>query len=196
MGFREGSGLGKDGSGRAEPVSIGIGNGRLGLGVMEEKRRELEEAFQNQKRAETSLRESFLDSKKRTFETSKVLRDLEKAQKACEELDVASGILQSDLWTDRTTQEGQGPSQDVAEVLSALFLLFCPQYTSLLEETISAVRDCVWQRSFRDAGGATYVKTDATAEPAPQLPLLQDASSITSRFRRFLRTQIPKQSIT
>ncbi len=124
MGFREGSGLGKDGSGRAEPIAIGIGNGRLGLGVMEEKRRELEEAFQNQKRTETSLRESFLDSKKRTFETSKVLRDLEKAQKACEELDVASGILQSDLWTERGTQEGQGPTQDVAEALSAHFFLF------------------------------------------------------------------------
>jgi hypothetical protein len=121
MGFREGSGLGKDGSGRAEPIAIGIGNGRLGLGVMEEKRRELEEAFQNQKRTETSLRESFLDSKKRTFETSKVLRDLEKAQKACEELDVANGILQSDLWTERGTQEG--PAQDLAEALLTHFFL-------------------------------------------------------------------------
>jgi hypothetical protein len=80
---------------------------------MEEKRRELEEAFQNQKRTEISLKESFLDNKKRTFETSKLLRDLEKAQKACEELDVANGILQSELWA------APEPTQDAAEALPA-----------------------------------------------------------------------------
>ena len=116
MGFREGSGLGKDGLGISEPISIGLGNGRLGLGVMEEKRRAAQDALQMQKQQERSLRESFLDNRKKTFEVTKVLRDLEKAQKACEELDVACGIESSEFWARTTDDEEPQKPDNVIEV--------------------------------------------------------------------------------
>ena len=123
MGFQEGSGLGKDGSGRSEPISIGIGNGRVGLGVLEEKRRAALEASALQKQQESGLRETFLDLRKRGFEVTKVTRELEKAQKACEELDVAAGILESELWASRDAEDGVPKSDSVIEVCS--FLIYC-----------------------------------------------------------------------
>ena len=117
MGFREGVGLGKGGSGISEPIALNVSCGRAGLGVIEEKRREKAEMHDARKVHETSLRESFLDNQKRSFETNQLTRDLRKAQKACEQLDLACGITQSDLWTSQddlaSSNEGRDQRQEV-----------------------------------------------------------------------------------
>jgi hypothetical protein len=92
----------------------------MGLGIMEEKRRAAQEALKMQKQQENCLRESFFDAKKRNFEVTKILKDLEKAQKACEELDVACGIENSELWAPRLTEEGESQKQGAAVIEASM----------------------------------------------------------------------------
>jgi hypothetical protein len=93
MGFR-GAGLGKDGTGRTEPLPIAIAKGRAGLGVQERKRREAQVALSAQQGRESS----FLDAQRRAFEVSRLQRELAQALSACRELDAASGAPRSAWW--------------------------------------------------------------------------------------------------
>ena len=110
MGFQSGNGLGKNRMGRSEPIPLGIKHGRLGLGLMEETQRALLEAqVQN-----SGLKASFLNAKKRAFEVSKITQDMERAQKVCKELDIASGVKKSDSW-DKNTLPSTQSVQNTAE---------------------------------------------------------------------------------
>ncbi len=101
MGFRKGNCLGKEGTGRAEPVPIGIHVGRKGLGLTG-KRGGLQSLQclddEHTKQSAPLRAENFLDSKKNAFEVSRMQRELDTARRACKSLDLECGIRQADAW--------------------------------------------------------------------------------------------------
>ena len=108
MGFRNGDRLGKDGSGRTEPIAIGINNGRKGIGL-KDKRDENSLEISN---TSTRSPRSFLDAKKQAYEFSTVQRELDAVRRTCRLLDAESGVKHSDLW--KIQDEPREKAEDVA----------------------------------------------------------------------------------
>ena len=111
MGFRQGSCLGKDGTGRAEPVPIEMNAGRKGLGTG--KRAGLQSLSDDQSKQSAPVRAAdFLDSKKHAFEASRMQRELDTARRVCKSLDQECGIRQADAWM--TPDELEQSTDDAA----------------------------------------------------------------------------------
>lgn len=106
MGFKKGMGLGKDESGRKEPVPIQFrGVSRNGLGKEEQdkerKRKRVEKLMEIGKRRreqEEQLRGDFKSRMREKSNLRVVMSDLVKSRKACEQLDSAKGYEQVDHW--------------------------------------------------------------------------------------------------
>lgn len=99
MGFKEGSGIGKEQTGAANPISIHVRSGaRAGLGKEEEVHRLAEEQYQRQVAETNELRSTFLARQRSNFENKQVLRDVIKGRKACEALDRPLGLHNPHLW--------------------------------------------------------------------------------------------------
>ncbi|RUS72553.1 hypothetical protein EGW08_019690 [Elysia chlorotica] len=101
MGYKPGMGIGKEGTGRIEPVSIELKSGRSGLGRESEMKRKTTEMNQmraelmaKRRKAEEKLRDSFVGRNVERFAEKNVERDLRTAQKACLQLDQEKGILE------------------------------------------------------------------------------------------------------
>lgn len=105
MGFKPGTALGKEGQGRAEPVSINVKNNREGLGMESERKQRQEEMsqmrakmmhkrqkvyHQQQSGFQQRMSEKFTE---REFET-----DLAKSQRVCDELDGKANIEEPKEW--------------------------------------------------------------------------------------------------
>lgn len=105
MGYTAGAGLGKGGSGRAEPVGVELRVGRGGFGLETAKRKRSESmiavtnaARARRVRATADLQLDFQQRKRHEYREKQALRDLPAAQLACETLDVEQGLSLSDLW--------------------------------------------------------------------------------------------------
>lgn len=99
MGFKEGSGIGKDEKGVATPVAIHVRAGaRAGLGKEEEVHRLAEEQYLRQVEEANELRSTFLARQRSNFENKQVLWDVIKGRKACEALDRPLGLHNPRLW--------------------------------------------------------------------------------------------------
>jgi hypothetical protein len=99
MGFKEGSGIGKDEKGVANPIAIHVRAGaRAGLGKEEEVHRLAEEQYQRQVAEANELRSTFLARQRSNFENKQVLRDVIRGRKACEALDRPLGLHNPRLW--------------------------------------------------------------------------------------------------
>ncbi|CAH3122400.1 unnamed protein product [Porites lobata] len=94
MGFKHGMGLGKDGTGRAEPIPLSIKADRGGLGhdMLLKRQREVKEVLKHEAakkrmKIEENQRDSFRQHMSGKFAERQTASDLYKSQKACEQLD-------------------------------------------------------------------------------------------------------------
>ncbi|XP_056616921.1 G patch domain-containing protein 11 isoform X2 [Triplophysa dalaica] len=106
MGYKAGQGLGKKGAGRVEPVPMNIKTDRGGIGMEELKKRKAEEELQNYRKkvqmkqqGEKKSLEDFRVRKRTEREERQTLIDLNKSQRACEQLDTQKGVtVPRDSW--------------------------------------------------------------------------------------------------
>ncbi|XP_054834539.1 G patch domain-containing protein 11 isoform X1 [Eublepharis macularius] len=106
MGYKSGQPLGKSGEGIIEPIPLNMNKGRSGLGHEEVKKRKVEENLENykrklhmQKQVEKQATNLFKMRMKTKQEELQVKRDLEKSQKACQQLDMQKGFeLPREAW--------------------------------------------------------------------------------------------------
>lgn len=105
MGFKHGMGLGKDGSGRAEPIPLAIKADRGGLGreMLLKRQREIketlkEESAKKRKKVEQNQRDNFRRHMSGKFAERQTASDLYKSQKACEQLDRSKDLPCIEKW--------------------------------------------------------------------------------------------------
>ncbi|XP_063957942.1 G patch domain-containing protein 11-like [Lytechinus pictus] len=125
MGYKQGSGLGKTGSGRAEPVGIEIKTGRGGLGQESELKRKQEEMAKMRevmvhKRAKMEVyhKGNFLQKMSERFSEKEVEKDLNSSQKACAHLDQAQGYSEPEViwyWPKRMPPEEEVENEEEVE---------------------------------------------------------------------------------
>ncbi|MCJ8730851.1 hypothetical protein PDJAM_G00189180 [Pangasius djambal] len=145
MGYTAGQGLGKEGTGRVEPLPLNIKTDRGGIGMEELKKRKAEENLKNDKKRlqvkqymEKKSLEDFRERKRTEREKHETEGDLRKSQWACEQLDRQKGIIvPRDNWYwpevvknqeaehDEPNTEG---SKDNKELTSLLKLQFITSY--------------------------------------------------------------------
>lgn len=90
MGYTPGSALGKEGSGRAEPVGIEIRRTRVGIGLedpFKEKRKREEFEAERNRRKEEALMEEFGSRQKSQWRSRRVVVNYEKAKAALDQLE-------------------------------------------------------------------------------------------------------------
>ena len=90
MGYTPGSALGKEGSGRAEPVGLEIRRSRAGIGredPRKEKIRREEEEVEMKRRNEKALMEDFGSRQKSQWRNRRVVVNFEKAKAALDQLE-------------------------------------------------------------------------------------------------------------
>ncbi|XP_071833713.1 G patch domain-containing protein 11-like isoform X2 [Apostichopus japonicus] len=99
MGYKKGMGLGKQGTGRAEPVPIEVKADRGGLGRVAEMKRKQQirerlevEAMRKRQKLMGQLKGDFRQRMKSKFEDKLVWKDLHNSQKTCHYLDGVEGI--------------------------------------------------------------------------------------------------------
>ncbi|KAM6467590.1 G patch domain-containing protein 11 [Liasis olivaceus] len=126
MGYRSGQPLGKSGKGIVEPIPLNITTGRSGLGHEEVKKRKAEEKLENyrkkmnmKKQAEKQTTDLFKMRLKTKQEQLQVKRDLEKSQKACQQLDTQKGLeFPKVVWywlTPKTEEEDENEVEEEKE---------------------------------------------------------------------------------
>uniref|UniRef100_A0A8C6V4A2 G patch domain-containing protein 11 n=1 Tax=Naja naja TaxID=35670 RepID=A0A8C6V4A2_NAJNA len=106
MGYKSGQPLGKSGKGIVEPIPLNITTGRSGLGHEELQKRKAEEKLENyrkkmhvKKQVEKQTTDLFKMRLKTKQEQLQVKRDLEKSQKACQQLDTQKGLeVPKEVW--------------------------------------------------------------------------------------------------
>ncbi|KAB5581979.1 hypothetical protein PHYPO_G00181890 [Pangasianodon hypophthalmus] len=145
MGYTVGQGLGKEGTGRVEPLPLNIKTDRGGIGMEQLKKRKAEENFKNYRKRlqvkqcmEKKSLEDFRERKRTEREKHETEGDLRKSQWACEQLDRQKGIIvPRDSWYwpeevknqeaehDESNTEG---SKDNKELTSLLKLQFITSY--------------------------------------------------------------------
>ncbi|KAL9954758.1 hypothetical protein ACROYT_G042333 [Oculina patagonica] len=105
MGFKHGMGLGKDGTGRAEPIPLAVKADRGGLGrdMLLKRQREVKEALKHETakkrvKIEQNQRENFRRHMSGKFAERQTSSDLYKSQKACEQLDKSKDLPCVENW--------------------------------------------------------------------------------------------------
>jgi len=103
MGYKSGTGLGKSGEGRVEPIPISIKTGRTGLGkeAAAKEKQEMQQklfAIRNEQQEKIShlQRNDFRNRMRDKFAEKKIQIDLYKCQKVCHQLDSDNGISEPD----------------------------------------------------------------------------------------------------
>ncbi|EDO40224.1 predicted protein [Nematostella vectensis] len=121
MGYKKGAGLGKEGTGRADPIPIAIKTDRGGLGRetqikrQQQKKQTLrEETAKKRTKLEQHQREHFRQQISNKFAEKKIKSDLYKSQKACEQLDKAKGQLckLEWFWPQETSEEEEEENEE------------------------------------------------------------------------------------
>ncbi|XP_031560976.1 G patch domain-containing protein 11-like isoform X2 [Actinia tenebrosa] len=105
MGYKKGTGLGKEGTGRAEPIPISLKSDRGGLGrdVHVKRQQEIrEKLFEEREKKRSKLQEikqeDFRKHMSNKFVDKTIQSDLYKSQKACEQLDTAKELTCKEAW--------------------------------------------------------------------------------------------------
>jgi len=105
MGFKHGMGLGKDGTGRAEPIPLAVKADRGGLGrdMLLKRQRDMKEVLKHETarkrvKIEQNQRDSFRRHMSGKFAERQTSSDLYKSQKACEQLDKSKDLPCVEKW--------------------------------------------------------------------------------------------------
>ncbi|KAJ8638098.1 hypothetical protein MRB53_012365 [Persea americana] len=149
MGYTPGSALGKDGSGRAEPVGIKIRRSRAGLGresPEKEKARREEARDERKRRKVEDLMADFGSRQRLQWRIRRIAVDYDKAKKALAQLENEEIFLEPDKEGDgegeEEEEEEEITEEDLLDILMKLrnehcYCLYCGyQYESL--ETLSS----------------------------------------------------------
>lgn len=112
MGYKAGSGLGKEGKGITEPVGLNLKLGRGGLGQEEEKKRKQEartqaSVIEHRTRVEeqASMQSDFQQQQSAAFALRNLLKQIKNARLAIESLDVRRGLERHRFWTPEPGKE-------------------------------------------------------------------------------------------
>lgn len=101
LGFKPGSGLGKSGSGRTEPVPVKLKNDRQGLGRTEALKEiaQMKANFKKEVRNKLMNVENYRSHLAEKAAEKRAIIDLGKSQRVCKQLDTDSGILEpEEVW--------------------------------------------------------------------------------------------------
>ncbi|CAK0782678.1 hypothetical protein CVIRNUC_005873 [Coccomyxa viridis] len=105
MGYKAGEGIGKEGKGRAAPITVDLKASRTGLGVDEDRKRKQEsykqlQELKNSKRqkGQEILKDSYLTHQAASFADRQAEQHLKEAQKVCETLDRRRGMTENHMW--------------------------------------------------------------------------------------------------
>ncbi|KAF8797294.1 G patch domain-containing protein 11-like [Argiope bruennichi] len=134
MGYKPGMKLGPEkrsdsGSGLIEPIKIEVKTNRKGLGREDEIRRRIEEREERRQKLKVyheqetkAMTEEFRERMKSKIDDRRLMKDLRKCQKTCEQLDVENGItepMRSWFWysssLERENDDDNGEEQDCEE---------------------------------------------------------------------------------
>ncbi|XP_070576474.1 G patch domain-containing protein 11-like [Ptychodera flava] len=159
MGYKKGMGLGKEESGRSEPVPLEIKTGRGGLGRETAVKRQQavserlqQELMRKRMKREELDRGDFLQRMSEKFADRETEKDLHKSRKACEQLDRAKDVEQPDVawfWpiyktpkSDESEEEGEDAEEEEEEPGSDLTV------SEKLQELTTYLRKthyyCIW----------------------------------------------------
>ncbi|KAH9737487.1 G-patch domain-containing protein [Citrus sinensis] len=143
MGYTPGSSLGKDGSGRSEPVGIEIRRSRVGIGhedPYKEKRKREEIAAERKKQKENALMEEFGSRQKSLWRSRRVIINFNKAKAALDQLENKEAVPEKKEDDEEGEQEEEEEEEiteeDLLDILLKLrdefhYCLFCGvQYES------------------------------------------------------------------
>ncbi|XP_028777648.1 G patch domain-containing protein 11 [Neltuma alba] len=136
MGYTPGSALGKEGSGRAEPVGLAIRRSRAGIGLDDphkEKRKREEMKVERKKRKEEALMEEFGFRQKSHWQSRKIVSNFKKAKAALDQLENREVIPQKNEEEEGDVDEENEEEiteEDLQDVLMELrdehqYCLFC-----------------------------------------------------------------------
>lgn len=134
MGYTPGSSLGKDGSGRSEPVGIEIRRSRVGIGhedPYKEKRKREEIAVERKKQKENALMEEFGSRQKSLWRSRRVIINFNKANAALDQLENKEAVPEKKEDDEEGEQEEE---EEIAEEVCALeffFFFFVILYSDL-----------------------------------------------------------------
>uniref|UniRef100_A0A7S2HHP6 G-patch domain-containing protein n=1 Tax=Octactis speculum TaxID=3111310 RepID=A0A7S2HHP6_9STRA len=98
MGFRDGSGLGREGKGVLAPLRPVSHAGRSGLGRVEEVREKKMQKAKSHDYAQRQCAQTFQSYLSSKFESQKLWKLLSKASQAIQHLDELAGIPRGELW--------------------------------------------------------------------------------------------------
>lgn len=149
MGYNPGSALGKEGSGRAEPIGLEIRRSRAGIGrehPLKEKARREKEMVERKRRREEELMEEFGYRQKLQWRSKRVVINYHKAKAALDQLENREPPIEPEKDDDEEgksdeeeeeEEEEQISEEDLLEILVKLreehrYCLFCGcQYESM-----------------------------------------------------------------
>ncbi|XP_027366923.1 G patch domain-containing protein 11 isoform X2 [Abrus precatorius] len=143
MGYTPGSALGKQGSGRAEPVRLEIRRSRAGVGLDDphkEKRKKEEIMMDRKRRKEEDLMKEFGSRQKSQWQSRRVIINYNKAKAALDQLEnreIIEPQKNEDDPEDEKEEEEEITEEDLHDVLMKLrdefnYCLFCGcQYESM-----------------------------------------------------------------
>nr|GMD00230.1 G patch domain-containing protein 11 [Ipomoea batatas] len=116
MGYTPGSTLGKDGSGRAEPVAVEIRRGRAGLGKedsrLEKARKELEK-LESEKMKEKELLVEFEHRQKERWKGRRIVVNFHKAEAVLAQLENREVVEE-----DKEEEEGEKEEEEEEEIIT------------------------------------------------------------------------------
>lgn len=124
MGFKKGMGLGKEGTGRAEPIPLTVKADRGGLGrdMLLKRQREVKEALKHETakkrvKIEEKQRDNFRKHMSGRFAERQTSSDLYKSQKACEQLDKSKDLpcVEKWFWPQEETKEDDEDKEEDEE---------------------------------------------------------------------------------
>ncbi|XVF56029.1 hypothetical protein PTKIN_Ptkin06aG0083900 [Pterospermum kingtungense] len=126
MGYTPGSALGKEGSGRAEPVGLDIRRSRAGIGredPLKEKRKREEIEFERKKKKEEALIAEFGSWQKSQWRSRRVLVNYKKAKAALDQLENKEVVVPKK--NEDEEEGGQDEEEEEEEVTEEVCRLTC-----------------------------------------------------------------------
>ncbi|KAL0404983.1 UNVERIFIED_CONTAM: hypothetical protein Sradi_2139100 [Sesamum radiatum] len=151
MGYAPGSALGKEGSGRTEPVALEIRRGRAGIGKEDpkvEKMRREKESEESMKRKEEELRKEFGSRQKERWRERRIVVNFRKAEASLAQLekrdivDVEKKEEQDEEKDEEEEEEEEITEEDLLNILLKLrnefyYCLFCGCQYETMEALVS-----------------------------------------------------------
>jgi len=112
MGYKQGTGLGKNEEGIAEPIPMNLKRGRSGLGKEEQKKRKIEQEASNKE----NLLVDFKYRMKGQFSSRKIEGQLRAALLICKNLDEDAGIQDNPFFEDEDEEEEENDEQKQKQI--------------------------------------------------------------------------------